>query len=36
MKGGNDYEIFTHNRVKGHTTAGPHDTIAQCKALFGF
>ena len=33
--GGNDYEIFTHPRVKGHTTTGPADTIAQCKQLFG-
>eukprot|EP01035_Chromulina_nebulosa_P017008 gene17008-22510_t len=33
--GGNDYEIFTHPRVKGHTTGGPEDTIAQCTALFG-
>lgn len=33
--GGNDYEIFTHPRVKGHTTTGPSDTIAQCRALFG-
>lgn len=32
--GGNDYEIFTHPRVIGHTTTGPADTIAQCKALF--
>jgi len=33
--GGNDYEMFTHPRVKGHTTTGPADTIAQCTALFG-
>jgi phosphomannomutase len=33
--GGNDYEIFTHGRVMGHTTTGPEDTIAQCTALFG-
>lgn len=32
--GGNDYEIFTHPRVRGHTTTGPHDTIAQCTSLF--
>lgn len=35
FEGGNDYEIFTHPRVKGHTTKGPADTIAQCSALFG-
>ena len=35
FEGGNDYEIFTHPRVKGHTTKGPADTIAQCKQLFG-
>jgi len=33
--GGNDYEIFTHPRVIGHTTTGPEDTISQCTALFG-
>jgi len=32
--GGNDYEIFTHPRVRGHTTTGPSDTIAQCRELF--
>ena len=32
--GGNDYEIFVHPRVQGHTTTSPADTIAQCKALF--
>ena len=34
FQGGNDYEIFTHPRVKGHTTTGPEDTIKQCKELF--
>lgn len=34
FEGGNDYEIFTHQRVIGHTTSGPADTIAQCTALF--
>ncbi len=34
FEGGNDYEIFVHPRVKGHTTTGPSDTMAQCKALF--
>ena len=32
--GGNDYEIFTHPRVIGHTTTGPADTIKQCTELF--
>lgn len=32
--GGNDYEIFTHADVKGHTVNGPDDTEAQCRALF--
>jgi len=32
--GGNDYEIFTHPRVIGHTVTSPEDTIAQCKQLF--
>lgn len=34
FEGGNDFEIFTHPRVIGHTVTGPADTIAQCKALF--
>lgn len=33
--GGNDYEIFTHSRVIGHTTTSPEDTMAQCKQIFG-
>lgn len=33
--GGNDFEIFTHPRVLGHTTTSPDDTKAQCTALFG-
>ena len=33
--GGNDYEIFTHARVNGHTTTSPAHTIAQCTDLFG-
>jgi phosphomannomutase len=32
--GGNDYEIFTHPEVKGHTTTGPDDTVKQCRELF--
>ena len=35
FEGGNDWEIFTHPRVIGHTTTGPEDTIAQCKDIFG-
>jgi phosphomannomutase len=34
FKGGNDYEIFTHPRVIGHTVTSPDDTQAQCRALF--
>ena len=34
FEGGNDYEIFTHPRVIGHTTTSPDDTMAQCTALF--
>lgn len=33
--GGNDYEIFVHPRVIGHTTTSPEHTIAQCKEIFG-
>lgn len=32
--GGNDFEIFTHPRVIGHTTNGPGHTILQCTELF--
>lgn len=32
--GGNDYEIFTSPKVKGHTVTSPEDTEAQCRALF--
>ena len=34
-QGGNDYEIFSHPRVIGHTTTGPEDTLKQCSDLFG-
>lgn len=34
FEGGNDWEIFCHPRVIGHTTTGPAHTIEQCKALF--
>jgi phosphomannomutase len=33
--GGNDFEIFSHPRVIGHTTTSPADTIRQCTELFG-
>ena len=32
--GGNDYEIFSHPRVIGHTVTSPVDTMTQCAALF--
>jgi len=35
FQGGNDYEIFTHPRVIGHTVTSPEDTLQQCKDLFG-
>ena len=35
FEGGNDFEIFSHPRVIGHTTTSPADTMAQCTALFG-
>jgi phosphomannomutase len=35
FEGGNDFEIFSHPAVKGHTVVGPADTEAQCRALFG-
>ena len=35
FEGGNDYEIFSHSRVKGHTTTSPSHTIQQCTELFG-
>lgn len=34
FEGGNDFEIFTHPEVKGHTVTGPEDTMAQCTALW--
>jgi len=33
--GGNDFELFVHPRVKGHTVTSPEDTLAQCEKLFG-
>jgi phosphomannomutase len=34
MVGGNDYEIFTHDRTIGHTVTSPDDTKEQCTKLF--
>jgi len=34
MPGGNDYEIFTHPDVKGHTVTAPEDTVKQVTELF--
>lgn len=34
FEGGNDYEIFTCPRVKGHTVTSPDDTKQQCTELF--
>jgi phosphomannomutase len=34
FEGGNDFEIFTHERTIGHTVTSPEDTRAQCEKLF--
>ena len=34
FEGGNDFEIFTHPRVKGHTTTSPAETMRLCRELF--
>jgi phosphomannomutase len=34
MPGGNDYEIFTHPDVKGHTVVSPEDTMRQVRERF--
>ena len=34
MVGGNDYEIFSHERTIGHTVTSPDDTKEQCTKLF--
>ena len=34
FEGGNDFEIFTHPEVKGHSVKSPDDTKAQCTELF--
>ena len=33
LQGENDYEIYTHGGVKGHSVKGPSDTMQQVKAL---
>lgn len=33
FEGGNDFEIFTHERVIGHTVTSPEDTMRQCREL---
>ncbi|PVU85444.1 hypothetical protein BB560_007019 [Smittium megazygosporum] len=35
MKGGNDYEIYTHDSVIGHSVKNPDDTLAELNRLFG-
>jgi len=37
MEGGNDYEIFVHERTKGHSIedANPLTTLKKLEALFG-
>lgn len=32
--GGNDYEIFSHPKVQGHTVKNPADTMEQLHSLF--
>lgn len=34
FEGGNDWEIFSHPRVIGHTTTSPENTIDLCTQLF--
>ena len=34
FEGGNDYEIFSHERTIGHTVTSPEDTKEQCTKLF--
>jgi phosphomannomutase len=33
FKGGNDYEIFNHPQVSGHSVTGPEDTVKQIKEI---
>ena len=35
FEGGNDFEIFSHPNVKGHTVVAPEDTIKQLAEIFG-
>jgi len=34
FEGGNDHEIFSHERTQGHTVTSPDDTKEQCTKLF--
>ena len=34
FEGGNDHEIFSSERTKGHTVTSPEDTLEQCTKLF--
>ncbi|CAG8618230.1 6647_t:CDS:2, partial [Ambispora leptoticha] len=34
FKGGNDYEIYTHPKIIGHSVSSPEDTIRELKQLF--
>jgi len=34
FEGGNDFEIYTHPRVIGHSVTSPEDTIRICRELF--
>lgn len=34
FEGGNDFEIFSHERTIGHTVTSPDDTRVQCEKLF--
>ena len=34
MKGGNDYEIYNHPKIIGHSVVSPSDTIEQLEKIF--
>jgi phosphomannomutase len=34
LQGGNDYEIFTHERTIGHSVNSPEDTMKLLNQLF--
>lgn len=34
LQGGNDYEIYTHERTIGHTVKSPEDTLRLLDELF--